>query len=120
MRRIKLSYGVRRLPVVVGGALAIAVLAWPIGSTAQPRASDSPGVQQGGGDTGPSRGVAYATTTLECNGKDYTVSVEGGKCTIDKGVKASCSSDKDKASASCKNGCGGSEGSGGCVIYHHK
>jgi hypothetical protein len=62
-----------------------------------------------------------ATTTLDCGGKSYQVSVSGGECNpyfsnpTGKGIICENNSG-DQASASCKDGCSAnSKGSGSCT-----
>jgi hypothetical protein len=69
---------------------------------------------------GPASGVAFATTTLECNGRDYVVSTGNGsgKCThgVSDGIKfVNCNSSTGNAAAHCAQGCGGTDGQGSCL-----
>jgi hypothetical protein len=67
-------------------------------------------------------GVMYATTTLECNGKNYEVSTgtANGSCSVmivnGKPYGFNCDDADNSGRANCMNGCGPSAGSGACTV----
>ena len=70
------------------------------------------------GDGGPS--VVYAGTSIRCGNTIYHISVDGGACVNQSqqagGGKTCSNSAGDRASASCRTGCGDTSGSGDCQI----
>jgi hypothetical protein len=74
-------------------------------------------------DGAPGTGVAYATTSIKCGDTVYEVSTgtTGGACGVSgptdgQNNNTSCVDEGNKASATCKNGCGPSAGAGSCTI----
>jgi len=61
--------------------------------------------------------LPLATSTLECASKNYELSVDGGSCTQNNGEDMTCSDGGvNTASATCKNGCGTTTGTGKCTV----
>ncbi|HZZ36933.1 MAG TPA: hypothetical protein VFE03_14510 [Caulobacteraceae bacterium] len=111
-----------------GIALGVAVIAWATfaaglsvvetafaASRAVKPAVDAYRRTPGGVHTKPP--PIAATSTLECSGKRYEVSVSGGNCTKLNDTMT-CSNEKgDHAFASCTKGCGDTtSGSGSCTV----
>ena len=74
-------------------------------------------------DGAPSTGVAYATTSIKGGDTVYEVSTgtKGGACGVSgpengPNNNTSCVDEGNKSSATCKNGCGPTAGSGSCTI----
>ena len=75
-------------------------------------------------DGGPVPGVVYATTSIKCGNTIYEVSTgtTGGACSrhppTGKPTTVACHEGEggNKASASCRSGCGDTEGAGSCTI----
>lgn len=67
----------------------------------------------------PPPSIPMATSTLECEDKNYEVSDGGtGTCSPNDGVSMQCTQEgtSNFASASCENGCGQVSGTGSCEV----
>ena len=74
-------------------------------------------------DGGPVSGVVYATNSIKCGNTVYEVSTgtKEGNCVVagpEAGPRTGvgCNDGDNKASASCRDGCGSTQGAGSCTI----